>query len=135
MGPGYAVAMKRAAAVLMTLLTGCNVPFTPAGPGGCSTDFVPAVEVEIIDAETGSPAAEGVDGRVFDGAYSDSLTPKRSAVGGLLSLAGAGERPGLYFIRLRKPGYRDWVMSRVQVGKDECHVITRTVVARLERAP
>jgi hypothetical protein len=95
---------------------------------------VPAIVVEVIDAETGAPAAQGVDGRVFDGSYSDSLQPQRSALGVVLSLSGAGERPGTYVIRLRRPGYQDWTMTHVRVTEDACHVRTRLLVARLQRA-
>ena len=115
---------------LAAVLSGCE------GPGYCTLEAVPGIEVTVVDAETGAPAAEGVDGRVFDENFSESLGPGGySSTGELLVLAGVHERPGDYVIRLRKPGYRDWVMSHVRVGKDDCHVITRTVVARLERAP
>ena len=120
--------------LLPALMAGCDMPGAPGG--ACTADVRPAIEVEVVDAVTGAPAAEGVDGWVFDGSYSDSLRLSRaSSTGEWLSLSGAGERPGEYLIRLRKPGYRDWVMSHVRVGEDVCHVITRQVVARLQRAP
>jgi hypothetical protein len=115
---------------LATVLSGCEVP------GFCTLEVLPAIEVTVVDDETGAPAAEGVVGLVFDGTYSDSLhLGYRSSTGDWLGLRGAYERPGDYLIVLRKPGYRDWVMSHVRVGEDACHVLTRTVVARLQRAP
>ncbi|HET9327547.1 MAG TPA: hypothetical protein VFQ05_12305 [Candidatus Eisenbacteria bacterium] len=89
---------------LAAVLTSCDLP---GAPGACTHDFVPGIVVEVYDAETGARAAEGVDGWVFDGSYSDSLhLDRKSSTGEWLSLSGAGERPGDYVIRLRKPGYR-----------------------------
>ena len=125
--------MRRATLCLLpALLAGCDMP---GAPGACTAHVAPAIIVEVLDAETEAPAAEGVEGWVFDGSYSDSLRLSgMTSTYEWLTLSGAPERPGEYLIRLRKPGYQDWVMSHVRVGRDECHVLTRTVVARLQRA-
>ncbi|MEO5580406.1 MAG: PEGA domain-containing protein [Gemmatimonadaceae bacterium] len=49
----------------------------------------------------------------------------------LLSLA--YERAGTYTVTVTKPGYREWRRTGVQVGRDECHVITVPLTARLQQ--
>lgn len=45
----------------------------------------------------------------------------------------AGERSGRYSILVQTPGYLDWSTSNIQVRKDECHVKTVRITARLKR--
>ena len=39
-----------------------------------------------------------------------------------------------YVVTVRKPGYRDWIQSVVQV-RDTCSLETKRFTARLERSP
>lgn len=119
-------------AASVPLLTAC--PETPFEGQACTTDVRPAVEVSLVDARTGAGLnANGATLIVRDGAFVDSVRVDfpfpTQVVGGV-----AWERPGRYDVTLRKPGYREWQARGVRVGKDECHVKTARLEARLEPA-
>ena len=65
-----------------------------------------------------------------EGAFSDTLVAPAagaSAYGG-----GVYERPGTYTVAVSHPDYRPWQRTGVAVSRDECHVQTQTVTARLQ---
>ncbi len=102
----------------------------------CTTEARAGIEVDVRDALTGEPAAEGAIGLAQEGLFVDTLRvfptlPPQGA----LTMVGAFERPGIYTVVVRKPGYREWTQANVVVSKDECHVITTRLQARLERGP
>ncbi len=114
-------------------LTGCKNPF--GGPDLCPAVVNPAIVVEIRDAGTGAPLANGARGAVHDGAYVDSLTPYESTGPGietLVSLSGAHGRSGTYAIEVNRAGYRPWTAAGVRVVEESCGVRTRRVSASLE---
>ncbi|HEX7243420.1 MAG TPA: carboxypeptidase-like regulatory domain-containing protein [Longimicrobiaceae bacterium] len=119
-------------AALVPLLTAC--PENPIGGYVCTTDIRPAVMVRLADARTGAALeANGATLTVRDGAFVDSVHVGHQfpehIMGGV-----AWERPGRYDVTVRKPGYREWEARGVRVQKDECHVRTVTLEARLEPA-
>lgn len=76
------------------------------GPRSCPLSVEPGVEVEVVDAATGRPAASGAAGVVRDGAYVDSLRPgSGTGDGTLLTLAGAVGRAGMYRVEVARAGY------------------------------
>lgn len=60
------------AALLPLTPAGCD----PFGPGFCDLAAEPSVEVEVVDAESGAPVAEGARGAVREGTFVDSLKPQ-----------------------------------------------------------
>ncbi len=100
----------------------------------CTTEARAGIQVDVRDAATGEPAADGAIAYAQEGAYVDTLRtipnlpPYASSM-----MAGVYERPGVYTVVVRKSGYRDWVQSNVIVTADECHVITVQLQARLDR--
>lgn len=127
--------MRTLAASTLALLAplACSNPF--AGGYACTGDIRPAIEVEIRDAESGAPLAAEARGVVRDGTFVDSLRPARSLSSdpaSLLSRQAAGERPGVYNVEVQRTGYRTWTAGGVPVGRDACHVRTRTLRADLE---
>jgi hypothetical protein len=96
---------------------------------------VPGVVVEIRDAEDDSPQAAGSRGAVHEGAFTDSLRPHAGAGDQMVSRAAADERPGRYTVRIEHDGCATWEATGVRVRRDECHVITAELTARLERRP
>ena len=96
----------------------------------CTTNFAPAVVVEIHDSTTGVPLAQGARGAVQEGTFIDSLRPRTST-----SLQAAGERPGTYTVTVVHPGYVPWLRTDVQVQRGECHVQTVTLQALLQPSP
>jgi hypothetical protein len=101
----------------------------------CDTGIAPAVVVEVLDANTGEPAAAGALGTVRDGSYMDSLYQYRSAGGVPLALAGADERPRTYTVTIEKVGYETWAVTGVRVEDSNCHVETAFLSAELISVP
>jgi hypothetical protein len=118
--------------VLLVLLSGCK----DEGTSGrlCTTEARAGIQVNVRDALTGDPAAEGAIAYAQDGAYVDTLHALPTLPPQLpLTLVGVFERPGVYTVVVQKAGYREWRRTNVVVTADECHVITVTLEARLER--
>ena len=103
--------------------------------GGCSrvcpAVAAPYLTVEVRDAQTGAPAAEGATGTASDGAFVDPL----NAFDNLVMVPETYERPGVYDVLVRKPGYEDWTAENVRVRDGMCNVQTVDLQARLERTP
>jgi hypothetical protein len=116
-------------------LAGCDA-ITGLFSGGCKTNLVAAVSVTIVDSIGGGSLTNGATVRVQDGAYADSITvPIDTSSNFAPTIALAWERPGVYQVTVRHAGYRDWNASNVRVTKDECHVHTAVLTARLIRVP
>ncbi|MEP0547553.1 MAG: hypothetical protein ABJF88_11525 [Rhodothermales bacterium] len=102
--------------------------------GNCTAEAEPAIEVEVIDAATGEPAAEGATGVVTEGAYSDSLIVIGiNADNQEFLLGGAYERTGTYDVRVEKEGYQTWTREGVRVRGDDCGPRTVRLTAQLEQ--
>jgi hypothetical protein len=108
-----------------TLVAGCN-PFT----GACTTDFRFGLNVEVRDAVTGAPAADGARLIARDGDYVETV--EGPPVPGMTFLQAAGERPGRYTVTIQKTGYQDWTRDNIWVRDDGCHVATARFEARLQ---
>ena len=129
---------KVCSALVLTLvtLTGCINPF--GGGYSCPADITPAIVVEIRDARTGAPLANGAKGAVHDGAYVDSLGPYEwigTDLNTLFSRRAANERPGTYAVEVNHPGYRTWTVGGVRAIAETCGVRTRRISASLEPSP
>lgn len=107
----------------LVTLTGCGVV--------CTTEARPGIVVTIVDASTGAPLAGPVTVTVWDGEYSETVTPPETPSGTRVA-ALAWERPGRYRVEVRAPGYVTWVGTEVRVLEDECHVRPVELTARLE---
>ena len=115
-------------------VAGCN----DAGPSAriCSAEARVGIQIDVRDAVTRNPAAEGSIATAREGSFIDTLrTQPVVPPQGSLSVYGVYERPGVYSVTVTKPGYRDWLRSGVVVNKDECHVITVQLEALLEAIP
>ncbi|MEK7248939.1 MAG: hypothetical protein AAB209_00810 [Bacteroidota bacterium] len=103
----------------------------------CTTEARTGIQIAVRDAATGAPAAYGVLAIAQDISFTDTLRalPYGTDPQSALTMVGVYERPGVYTVILMKPGYRDWMRTNIVVNKDECHVITVQLDARLERTP
>ena len=115
------------------LLAGCD-ELTP--PRACTANIVFGLQVSVVDSLTDVPPASALL-IARSGAFVDSLGPTPSGPaypGGptVLRFNTAAERPGTYDLTVRAPGYRDWSRTGVKVTKDECHVHTTSLTARLQ---
>ncbi len=111
------------AAALLIQTAGCRTPFTDGV--ACTDILVPGISVAASDSITGAPLS-GAVAVARDGAYVDSTTQL-----GMI----AGERSGTYTVTVRKTGYAPWVRNGVTVTRDECHVKTVFLSAKLQPAP
>ncbi len=115
--------------------SGCNVRFTAGGEQIiCTSEYVPAIKVEVFDAETGYPAACGAVVTLRDGNFEERISNREGPdCDERFVFSGAGERPGVYDIQVVKDGYLAWYKYDVVVSENLCHVNTITVQAYLEK--
>lgn len=99
----------------------------------CPGGIVPPIVVEVRDADTGAPAAQGAGGTIRKGDYVAQLkspTPTEQLV-----LISAGDA-GTYDVLVQKPTYVDWRKNGVVVEGGQCGVQKEVVLrASLQRAP
>lgn len=91
------------------------------GGGNCTDVLIYGIRGTARDASTNADITAGAYLVATDGTYKDSV----SATGGVL--LAAGERAGIYTVRIGHPGYFARVRNNVVVRKDECHVIPVSV--------
>lgn len=107
---------------LVPLLSGCLDPLGVA----CTHEAVPAFSVTVTDSVMGGDLSAAATVWVRDGSAVDTLdlTPNGT-------FTGAYERPGTYEVVAEHPDYLAWRLGGVRVREGTCHVITRTLEARL----
>lgn len=98
----------------------------PAPQAICTREARAALTVTVLDDATGA-RVDGATVRATDGAHAENL----AGIDGVYS--GAHERSGTYTVVVSHPNYQQWQRAGVVVGRDECHVITEQVEARLTR--
>jgi hypothetical protein len=98
----------------------------------CPAIARPAIEVDVRDADTGAPAANGASGEVREGTFVEALEVLPSTSGDALTMVGAWERPGEYTVLVQKPGHRQWTADDVRVTRGLCNVETVKLIANLE---
>ena len=106
-------------------MVGCDWPlglFTV-----CEDYAAPSLAITILDSINSGPVFDALVW-VEDGAFVDTLP------GGNGVSSGPIERPGRYDIYVEHPDYLPWQEKGVRVKEDECHVITRSVEARLQHS-
>jgi hypothetical protein len=120
-------------AVLAIILAGCDLPAL----GGCDHWERPAIQVEVRDATTGRPAANGAFGWVQDGRFMDSLRVviNHYEPDEALQMRGAPDRPGTYHVVIQKPGYVTWERRNVRARASGCSVDTERLTASLQPLP
>ena len=97
----------------------------------CTMEARSSFAVTVVDSASGAPVRTGATVRVTDGAFSDTLVapgPQSSAYSG-----GVYERAGTYTVAVAHADYRPWQRTGVAVARDECHVQTQALTARLQR--
>jgi hypothetical protein len=97
----------------------------------CTMEARSSFAVTVVDSTSGTTIRSGAAVRVTDGAFSDTLVAPSS--GGTAYSGGVYERPGTYTVAVTHRDYRPWQRSGITVTKDECHVQTAQVTARLQK--
>ena len=112
----------------LLVVGGCDV-VDLVTPPICTADIRPAISITPLDASTNTIVQAAGKAVARDGAYADSTTHATPAY------HLAPERAGTYSVSVEVAGYQRWQLDRVVVGRDECHVITMPLAARLNRIP
>jgi len=103
-------------AALSLVLLGCD----HSSPSrACTTLYAYGLSITVTDAVTAAPL-EGAAAEIRDG--TGWVDPNVTVLGN--TVMGAGERPGVYTVTVRRSGYADWMKAGVAVGttSDGCHV-------------
>jgi hypothetical protein len=83
-----------------------------------------ALLVTVLDAQTGA-RVRGATVRATTGDYAENLAEFDG------QYSGAHERAGTFTVVVSHPDYQQWQRAGITVERDECHVITEAVEARL----
>jgi hypothetical protein len=119
--------MRRLLLGMLCALAACDL----TGPI-CTTEAVPAIAVIITDSTTNAPVQSGnLMVVATTGAFSDTLRANLGTFPQNFPWALAHERSGNYRVEVFVTNYHPWSMNNVNVSRNECHVETRTLTARL----
>jgi len=113
---------------LATLMAACGDDDLIA----CTAEARSGLAVTVRDSVSGSPLTSGVEVVARDGEYADTARSSLIA-GGIYSLA--VERAGTYEVTVHHPAYAEWHRTGVTVTRDECHVQTVGLLARMQPRP
>lgn len=117
--------MRAGIVAAVPLLAGaCNKGPTDGGVA-CTDILIYGIRGTARNASTNADITAGAYLVATDGTYKDSV----SATGGVL--LAAGERAGIYTVRIGHPGYFARIRNNVVVREDECHVIPVSVQENL----
>ena len=114
-------------AIVGSTLVSSACDFIPGGYS-CTTQAVPGIMVQVLDSLTGAPA--GRNARIIARAGTVADTANFTEFDGPYPLA--FERSGTYAVTVEQQGYRLWSRTGIRVTKDECHVRTVSLTARLQ---
>lgn len=98
----------------------------------CPEEPSPSVVVAVFDAATGEPAAADARGWYTVGGVTDSLRHE-VRLEGVPQLFAFGP-PGVYQVRVQRPGHSEWVQSDLVVPRAECGPATVRLTATLQPA-
>jgi hypothetical protein len=119
---------------LMSLLAATLAPLfsqtEPKAMPPCTPSIEPAITVVVSDSRTQKPLEATVV--VKDGSFQETLEWNGVTPTGHTIYGGAFERPGRYTITVSRDGYATFVMTGVNVDKDDCHVMTRQLKVNLQ---
>jgi hypothetical protein len=85
--------------------------------------------VDVRDSVTNAAVGRGSRIIARDGAYADTAEITNMFDG---PYGVAYERQGTYAVTVEQQGYRTWSRSGVRVLREECHVRTVSITARLQ---
>ena len=115
--------------LVFVLVSGCGDGDCCTGPIMCTKEIRYGISVDVVDAASQIPKADGSTMTIRDGNYVESTTTQ----GNGLTMVGAPERAGTYIVTVAHSGYHTWIRTDVVVTKDVCHVQTVSLRAELEK--
>lgn len=98
----------------------------------CPNDPQPSVIVGVLDPGTGESVAAESHGWYTVAGRTDSLRHV-TVVDGIPQLMAFGP-PGVYVLRVQRPGHTEWTHNAVTVEQDECGPATVRLMATLQPA-
>lgn len=114
--------------VLCLALGACDDTATsvvcPAEPG-------PSLLISVVDAVSGESVAPEASGWWTSGAVSDSLRHVSAQAQAGVTLLAAYGPPGLYDVRVQRPGRMDWVRTGIQVPPGTCGPVRTELTAQV----
>ena len=113
---------------LLVIATACLGGCGTLDPIACTAEFRFGISVEVVDAASGAPRADGSTMTLREGDYVESTSESFDG----RTMVGAGERAGTYAVSVAREGYHTWVLTDVEVTEDECHVDPVSLVSELE---
>ena len=113
----------------LSALAACGDVSSP-GPVICTAIAVSSLNVTVRDAATSARVCDATVTAVLAGA---AFELRRSGSPETCTYAGPEERAGVFEVRVSRAGYAPSVVSSVQVGADECHVIPVPLTVDLRR--
>lgn len=123
---GGIVKIRIAALAALAMACGNDDPLV------CTAEARSGLAVTVRDSVSGLILADQVTAVARDGAYAD--TARSSLISsGIYSLA--VERAGTYDVTVDHPSYHQWHRAGVTVTRDECHVQTVSLLARMQPRP
>ena len=116
--------------LVLVLALAASSSCVPLTEPTCTTDFRPALMVDVRDSVTNAPAGQGARIIARSGTFADTAQMFELYTG---PHGVAHERPGTYTLTVEQQGYMTWSRSGISVSEDQCHVRTVDVTARLQR--
>lgn len=112
---------------LLALLAACDADVSRV----CPAEVRPALQVAVVDGETGANLAAGADGWWVSGTFTGPLEdhdPTTPAIT-LFAYGPAGR----YSVIVQHPGYRPWGRDDIRVNRGECSVETVQLRVEMQR--
>jgi hypothetical protein len=116
-----------AAALLCLALGACSDLATSVV---CDGALRPSLVVNVVDAASGASVASEAHGWYTTGTVTDSLRHIESTATGTVLLAAFGP-PGVYDLRVERPGAPNWVRSGVLVQDGRCGPYSEGLTAEI----
>lgn len=120
--------------VTVTLMVVLAAALASAGMSGCSIACSlaprPTFDIAVVDsASSGRVNSQFVTIIVTEGAFRDSTQVAQQESERFQLII---ERPGTYRVEVRSVGYKTWILEKIRVESDDCHVQTSELVVRLQ---
>ena len=114
------------ALVATVVVSACDADGNPVA---CTAQATAGIAVSVQDSASGTLVGRGARIIAQDGTFADTARATTAHDG---PYALAFERGGTYTVTVEQQGFRTWSRSGVSVTRDQCHVRTAALTARLQ---
>jgi GAF domain-containing protein len=102
----------------------------------CTDELRSSLVVDVVDAQTGAPAAAGAVVLLRSAFVHDSISVPTTSPNQLEAYTWFEDRApaGVYTVTVRNEGYREWHQSNIEIKGNRCHTTSQPhLTARLQR--